>query len=157
MTTSTDAPVKLTIENVADTPTLLGREFRTGWFKIDEEKLEEFDSATYTDQNQFSVVESAYPEDLIEGFHLVSLLDYLVNGVLHVTGPWVAWNYGIDKVRFINPTRAADRWRVHGKVVDIVQRSGGYVLHLELTSEIEGQDDPGFFVKSLVLWRDGSL
>jgi len=151
----TDEAIRLGIADVSDSPTLVGRTFRTNWFQVDPAKLAEFDSATYSDQSGHEVDLSAYPEDLIEGFHLVSLLDYLVNDVLFVTGPWVAWNYGMDRVRFIHPTRARDRWRVHGTVTQVEKRSGGFLIHQSLQSEIEGQEKPGFTVEIKVLWRAG--
>jgi hypothetical protein len=153
---STDGAVRLGLTEVSETPSVAGKNFRTNWFQVDAEKLPLFDQATYTATNAHEVDEDAYPDDLIEGYHLISLLDYLVNDVLFVDGSWVAWNYGMNKVRFVHPTRASDRWRVHGEVVDVTERSDGYLLTLAMRSEIEGVEKPGFIVEQLVLWRTGA-
>jgi hypothetical protein len=148
--------VRLVVPQVSDAPSLQGREFLTDWFQVEPEKLALFDSATYSDISPHEVDLTAYPDDLVEGYHLVALLDYLVNHVLYVEGPWVAWNYGMDRVRFVSPTRARDRWRLRGTVDEVIERSGGFLLRLSITSEVQGREKPGFVVEQRVLWREGA-
>src|SRR5262249_35748871 len=77
------------------------------WFIVDARSLPLFDQAIYTDRNPYPLDARGYPEGLVEGFHLLALLDHLVNPLLRVSdGPCVAWNYGLDRVRFVSPVRA---------------------------------------------------
>src|SRR6516165_6642310 len=72
-------------------PSLVGRSFVGDWFIVDARSLPLFDRAIYTDQNPYPLDASGYPEGLVEGFHLLALLDHLVNPLLRVSdGPCVA-------------------------------------------------------------------
>ena len=142
---------------LADAPELAGREFVGDWFTVERDKIPLFDEATYTDTNAFEVDESGYPDDLIEGFHLLALLDHLINPVVHVTdGPWVAWNYGLDRVRFVSPVRAGEYMRVRGSVSSVEPRDEGFLLVLDCTVEVQNRERPGFVAVSRVLWLPGS-
>ncbi|MBX3524263.1 MAG: MaoC family dehydratase, partial [Xanthobacteraceae bacterium] len=59
-------------------------------------------------------------------------------------------NYGLDKVRFLNPVRAGSRVRAHYKLADVTQRSPKELLFkYEVTVEIEGQERPALIAESL--------
>ena len=83
MTLST-ADTTIVTSSWSDVATLEGREFTGGWFSVDADRLEPFDFATYTDQNTFALEGSNFPDGLVEGFHLLALLDHLSNQVLYI-------------------------------------------------------------------------
>ena len=62
----------------AGLPSLIGRSFLGDWFVVDAGSLPLFDQAIYTDRNPYPLDAGGYPEDLVEGFHLLALLDHLV-------------------------------------------------------------------------------
>lgn len=136
-----------------DVPSLAGQEFVGRWLVVDEPRLRSFEHATYLDDNEIQLDAAAYPDGLIEGFHLLGLLDHLVNPVLNVNdGTWFGWNYGLDRVRFVSPVRAGDRMRVRGTVGTVEPRGDGYLLLIHCTVEIDGRAKPGFVADWRVLW-----
>ncbi|MBB2946290.1 hypothetical protein FB565_006058, partial [Actinoplanes lutulentus] len=132
---------------------LAGRHFEGDWFTLDPAVLDEFDHATYTDQNthQFADV---YPDGLVEGFHLLALLDHLSNPLIRLTGASVGgWNYGFDRIRFVSPVRVTEAIRLVGTVAQVVPRPGGaYRLLLDCAIEIQGRDKPAMVAQWWVHW-----
>jgi MaoC like domain len=134
-------------------PSLAGQSFLGGWFIVDASKLPLFDRAIYTDQNPYPLDPSGYPEGLVEGFHLLALLDHLVNPLLRVSdGPCVAWNYGLDRVRFVSPVRAGQKIRVSGTVGRVRPSRGGFLILCHCTVEVERCDRPGLVADWWTYW-----
>ena len=61
-------------------------------------------------------------------------------------------NYGLDKLRFLQPVKPGQRVRVHTKIVAVRRkRPGQYLIKSEKTMEIEGEEKPAFVAQMLVL------
>jgi acyl dehydratase len=67
------------------------------------------------------------------------------------TDAGAAFNYGLDKVRFLAPVKAGDRVRLRVALVNVEQKSGGVLLKTSNTLEIEGSDKPALVAESLAL------
>jgi hypothetical protein len=67
-------------------------------------------------------------------------------------GPWLAWNYGLDRVRFTSVIRRSDQFRLVGSVADVIPRGQDHLLVIDLTGEVRGREKPGFIVTQRVLW-----
>ena len=79
-------------------PGLCGRAFMGPWFSVDPARLALFDHVIYTDENPHPLAASDYPDEMVEGFHLVGLLDHLMNHIFYLQGPQAfGWNYGLWK------------------------------------------------------------
>lgn len=131
----------------------IGREFIGSWFSVADDRLALFDRATYVDENAVAFADTEYPFGLIEGFHLLSLLDHLTNEVLQIENPhWSGWNYGLDKVRFVSPVTTKDRIRVVGSIKEVTSRSSGQLVLIDCAIEVEGRDKPGMTAQWRVLW-----
>lgn len=156
MTLST-ADTTVVSSSWSDIATLEGREFTGGWFSVDADRLEPFDFATYTDQNSFALEGSNFPDGLIEGFHLLGLLDHLSNQVLYIDDPaWTGWNYGLDRVRFVSPLTTNDTFRIRGTVAEVTPRGDGYLLLLSCWFEVRGRTKPAMTAEWRVLWTMGN-
>ena len=138
-------------------PSLKGRPFLGQWFAIEEEMLALFDRATYVDQNPYPYEAGLWPPGMVEGFHLLGVLDHLMNPLIRVTdeGAW-AWNYGLDRVRFVSPVRAGERIRLRGVVSDVRTRGEGFLVKSDCVVEIEGRDRPGFIAEFWGYWLRAS-
>lgn len=137
----------------ADLQLLEGREFTGPWFSVSPDRLALFDQVSYVDQNPHGMSDEAYPEEMVEGFHLLSLLDHLMNHVLYLEGPGAfGWNYGFDRVRFVSPIRCADRIRLRGMVAEVRPKGDGFLLLTDCVVEIEGRERPGFVAQWWVNW-----
>src|SRR5215469_13919776 len=137
----------------AGLPSLVGRSFLGDWFIVDSTSLPLFDRAIFTDTNQYPLDASGYPADLVEGFHLLALLDHLVNPLLRVSdGPCVAWNYGLDRVRFVSPVRAGQKIRVEGTVGAVRPKDSGFLVLNRCAVEVQGREQPGMVADWWTYW-----
>jgi acyl dehydratase len=137
----------------AGLPSLVGRSFLGDWFVVDAGSLPLFDRASYTDRNPYPLDARGYPEDMVEGFHLLALLDHLVNPLLRVSdGPCVAWNYGLDRVRFVSPVCAGQKIRVKGTVGAVRRKGSGFLILSRCAIEVEGRERPGMVADWWTYW-----
>jgi acyl dehydratase len=150
----TSEMVTLSVPHPSHAPELLGKSFTSCWFTMDPDRSDEFDRATYLDHQQHPYVgQEGYGAGLVEGFHLLGLLDCLCNSALWSEGPWIAWNYGLDHARFVSIVRRDDRLRLKGTVAEVTDRGAqGHLLLLDLVGDIEGREKPGFVARLRVLW-----
>ncbi len=131
-----------------------GRCFSSGWMSVSAAHRKLFETASYVDENEFRLAD--FPVDLVEGFHLLSLLDHLSNGVLSVDDPaWSGLNYGFDRVRFVSPVRVGDNLRLVGSVSRVAEKGDGRLITLACTLEVEGRDRPAVVADWLVYWTAG--
>ncbi len=144
----------LCVSHPSEAPRLKGGRFVSPWFVMDAERAAAFERGTYLDSYAHPYGgEAGYGEDLIEGFHLLGMLDYLLNQVLWSEGPLLALNYGLDRVRFTSVIRRSDPFRITGTVSDVVARDNGdHLLVVDLTGEVRGRDKPGFVATQRILW-----
>lgn len=134
-------------------PSIQGRTFASDWMTVGAEKLPLFDSATYVDENEHPFDDDLYPEGLVEGFHLLALLDHLSNPVLRLNeGQLAGWNYGFDKVRFVSPVLVGQPIRLSGRVAEVTARGSDYLVLLDCTVEVQGSDRPALVAEWRVLW-----
>ena len=127
------------------------------WMTITQEQINQF--ADVTDDHQFIHVDEeaakATPlgSTIAHGFLTLSLLSPLQ------PPDWPAldnaemvFNYGLDKLRFLQPVKAEQRVRVHTKILAVQEkRPGQYLIKSEKTMEIEGEEKPAFVAQMLAL------
>lgn len=148
----------LSVDRPEEAPSLVGQAFVSPWFSMDNERTELFERSTYQDlfPHPYTALD-AYGDNLVEGFHLLGMIDFLMNQVLWSEGRWMAWNYGLDSVRFVTPVRTTDRIRLRGEVAEVIDRGPqGHLLVLPLVGEVEGREKPGFVATQRMLWSSGT-
>ncbi|TSE13409.1 hypothetical protein C1D09_004100 [Mesorhizobium intechi] len=132
---------------------LVGRSFVSDWLMVAPDRLRWFDLAAYIDDNENSMSSALYPKGMIEGFHLLSLLDHLVNQALVVEDPdWSGWNYGFDSVRFVSMVTTDDHIRVRGNVVSIEPRGKRHLITINCSIEVKGREKPAMVAVWKVMW-----
>lgn len=139
-----------------DAHTLVGSElFVTDWRRVDREHLDSFhwsvdevDTATDTRANEL------FPraEDNVDGFMLLSLVtagffnNYPVGG-----GRLVAWNYGVEGVRFPATVYLENAIRLRAVLDSVEERPAGWLLANRVTLEMEGSARPAMVGTFLVM------
>ncbi|MFG2731592.1 hypothetical protein [Streptomyces canus] len=149
-----DEIVTLAVQHPSQALELAGRSFVTPWFTMDAARSESFEFASYMDgyAHPYGGGEG-YGDDLVEGFHLLSMTDFLLNQALWSEGPWIAWNYGLDRVRFVSVVRRSDPLRLRGTVREVVDRGAqGHLLVIDLIGEVKDRERPGFTATLRALW-----
>ncbi|MFQ5350728.1 MAG: MaoC family dehydratase, partial [Thermoanaerobaculia bacterium] len=95
---------------------------------------------------------------IAHGFLTLSLLPRLNNELAVMPeGMQMAFNYGLDRVRFLQPVRSGSRLRLWSKILEVKRKSGGRILmKLEAKVEIEGEEKPALIAEILYLFVVGA-
>jgi len=143
---------------LSDVSQFVGKEIGvSGWMTVDQSRIDQF--AECSGDRQWIHVEverakreSPYGAPIAHGYltlALVAPLQMEIGAVPRDAG--AAFNYGLDKVRFLAPVKAGARVRLRVALIDVERKSGGVVLKTNNTLEIEGSDKPALVAESLAL------
>ena len=136
----------------------VGKEIGTSeWFEVDQERINQFADTTLDHQFIHVDPEKATPlfgSSIAHGFLSLSLIPHLTSqAVLAPQNLKHVFNYGLDKVRFINPVNVGSKVRTLSKVVSVDDKGDGrYLMKTEITMEIDGVDKPAFVAESLSMF-----
>jgi acyl dehydratase len=129
----------------------------TEWVVIDQKRIDQF--ADCTDDHQWIHVdveaarESAFGSTVAHGYLTLALLarfTYEVGLVPADAGQ--AFNYGLDRVRFMTPVRAGARIRDRVTLLTAEEKGPGRVLiKAQHTIEIEREDKPAMVAEALAM------
>ncbi len=129
------------------------------WLEIGQQRINDFADATL--DHQFIHVdperakESPFGGTIAHGYLTLSLLAYFMQsgGVgVDVPNRTMGVNYGLDKLRFLQPVPSGARVRAHAKLAEATEKSPGqYLFKLEVTVEIEGQEKPALIAETLTM------
>jgi acyl dehydratase len=143
---------------LSDLPRFVGKELGvSSWVTVDQSRIDQF--AECSGDRQWIHVdverakrESPYRAPIAHGYLTLSLVAPLQMEVGAVpTDAGAAFNYGLDKVRFLAPVKAGARVRLRVALIDVEKKGGGVVLKTSNTLEIEGSDKPALIAESLAL------
>lgn len=157
MTLNTDVEaLKPLSVDLADIEGAVGLPLGPGpWVSIEQERIDAFADATGDHQwihvDTERAADGPFGRTIAHGYLTLSLVPLLMQGVLDVTGRSSGVNYGMDKVRFVNPVPEGARVRMHGSILSAVARSGGMQYRLALTIEVEGVEKPAMVGEFIVL------
>ena len=138
----------------------LGEQLPTGdWISISQADINLFADATNDHQwihvdQQRCKKESPFGTTIAHGYLTVTLMP---NSLYQSIEPdpinKSLLNYGVDKIRFVEPVRVDDRIRFISTLIKIEQKTSGMLFYFETIAEIEGRDKPamkGVFLTLLV-------
>ena len=143
---------------LSDLPRYVGQELGvSSWVTVDQSRIDQF--AECSGDRQWIHVdverakrESPYRAPIAHGYLTLSLVAPLQMEIGAVpTDAGAAFNYGLDKVRFLAPVKAGARVRLRVALIDVEKKGGGVVLKTSNTLEIEGSDKPALIAESLAL------
>ncbi|TXH88020.1 MAG: MaoC family dehydratase [Pseudomonas sp.] len=143
---------------VAQLQDYVGKELgRSDWLTIDQNRINQF--AECTGDHQFIHVDpvkaklTPFGGTIAHGFLSLSLIPVLMENLMLVPqGMKMAVNYGLDSVRFIQPVKVDSRVRLAAKVLEITEkRPGQWLIKIEATLEIDGEQKPAYIAESLSL------
>ena len=146
------------IVNSSEIDSIIGKEVGTSdWITIDQDRINKFAEATMDHQFIHVDPEQAEPifgSTIAHGFLSLSLLPHLTSqAVLAPENLKMVFNYGLDKVRFINPVNVGSKVRTHSKCVSVDDKGDGrYLMKTEVTMEIEGIEKPAYIAETLSMF-----
>ena len=126
-------------------------------FEVDQDRINLFADATLDHQFIHVDSEKATPlfgSTIAHGFLSLSLLPHLTSqAVLAPENLKKVFNYGLDKVRFINPVNVGSKVRTHSKCLSVDDKGDGrYLMKTEVIMEIEGVDKPAYIAETLSMF-----
>ena len=129
----------------------------TDWFEVTQEQVNVFADCTLDHQFIHVDTEKATPlfgSTIAHGFLSLSLLPHLTSqAVLAPENLKMVFNYGLDKVRFINPVNVGAKVRTHSKCVSVEDKGDGrYLMKTEVIMEIEGVEKPAYIAETLSMF-----
>ena len=127
------------------------------WFEVDQDRIDMFADATLDHQFIHVDEEKATPlfgSPIAHGFLSLSLIPHLTSqAVLAPENLKMVFNYGLDKVRFINPVNVGCKVRTHSKCVSVEDKGDGrYLMKTEVSMEIEGVEKPAYIAETLSMF-----
>ena len=128
----------------------------TDWFEVDQERINNFAEATgdfqYIHIDEERAAQTPFGATIAHGFLTLSLLSKLssMGGGLKIADSVMGINYGLDKVRFVNPVKVNNKIRARFELVSAEEKKPKhYLLKHNVTVEIEGEDKPALIAEWL--------
>ena len=129
------------------------------WLKVDQDRIDQFADATLDRQFIHIDSEKATPlfgSTIAHGFLSLSLMAGLPAPQVAPDNMSMAFNYGLDKVRFLTPVNVGSKVRTKAKLLSVDDKGDGrYLVKNEVTMEIEGQEKPAYVAESLTMYITG--
>ena len=128
----------------------------TDWLEIDQQRINQFADATgdhqYIHVDPERAAQTPFGTTIAHGFLTLSLLSMLTskNGGIKLENAVMGINYGLDKVRFINPVKVGSNIRARFELVSAEEKKPKhYLMKHNVTVEIEGEEKPALIAEWL--------
>ncbi len=130
---------------------LIGNEPVVGeWFQMTQERVNEFADATLDHQfihiDPEKAAQTPFGGTIAHGFLTLSMLVHLSTSIPSdlekLEGVLMGVNYGMNKVRFVNPVPVDARIRATASTVNVELKGNAVDQTRAMTVEIEGADKP---------------
>lgn len=138
---------------------LVGKELGvTDWFQMDQNRINTFAECTLDDQwihvDEEAAKKGPFSQTIAHGYLTVSLLSYFAaDYAVLPEGTMAAINYGMNKLRLINPVNSDAKIRDRIVLTDVEDKSGGRILVTTThTVEIEGVEKPACVAEVLTMY-----
>ena len=131
---------------------------RSDWFSIDQDRVNRFADCTEDRQwihvDQEKAANGPFGGTIAHGFLTLSLIPYFDReyGVVP-EGASMTVNYGLNKVRLLNPVPVGSRIRDVMTITEVAEKGAGRVLITTThTIGIEGQEKPACVAEALMMY-----
>ena len=126
------------------------------WLVVDQDRINQFADATLDHQFIHVDSEKATPlfgSTIAHGFLSLSLMAGMPAPQEAPGNMTMAFNYGLDRVRFLTPVNVGSKVRTKAKLLSVDDKGDGrYLVKNEVTMEIEGQEKPAYIAESLTMY-----
>lgn len=125
------------------------------WHLVDQAEINLFAEATHDHQfihvDEEKAKQTPFGSTIAHGFLSLSLLPFLTpKDAILPEGMVMGINYGLNKVRFLQPVKVNSEVRARGKIVDVAEKGAGrYLITTDVTVEIKGQEKPALIAQTL--------
>ncbi len=131
------------------------------WFEIDQDRINTFADCTNDHQwihvDEEKAASGPFGKTIAHGYLVLSLFSYFASkfGVVP-EGATMAINYGLNKLRFINPVTEGSKIRDRMVLSNVEEKSDGRILVTTVhTIEIQGEEKPACVGEALGMFFTG--
>ena len=128
----------------------------TDWVEVDQVRINNFAEATgdfqYSHVDEKRAAETPFGATIAHGFLTLSLLSKLssMSGGIKLENSVMGINYGLNKVRFLNPVKVNSKIRARFELISAEEKKPNhYLLKHNVTVEIEGEEKPALIAEWL--------
>jgi acyl dehydratase len=125
------------------------------WVQITQQRVNQFADATGDHQWIHVDIERAksgpFGGTIAHGYLTLALVPWLGSMVFSLQTPGAKLNYGVNKVRFMNPVKVGQKVRLRVSVNAVTDIPTGKQLTVGHVVEIEGEDKPAMVAETVVL------
>ena len=128
----------------------------TDWIEIDQQRINQFADATgdhqYIHIDPERASKTPFGSTIAHGFLTLSLMSMMsaANGGIKLENAVMGINYGLDKVRFINPVKVGKKIRARFQLVSAEEKKPKhYLIKHNVTIEIDGEEKPALIAEWL--------
>lgn len=146
------------VANIEELELSLGKPLATSpWETIDQSRIDAFAEVTGDHQwihldSQRAASESVFGSTIAHGFLTLSLIPKFAGLSYQIQGFGTKVNYGLNKVRFLQPVTVNSRVRGHFQLTELTDKGDGrYLLLSTVTIELEGNEKPACVAEMLTL------
>ena len=147
------------VNNLEELKKLSGAELgNSDYLTITQSRIENFAEATgdhqwiHTDPER-AAQESPFGKTIAHGYLTLSLAPALLTEILDVRNTKLALNYGLDKLRFIEPVPVDGRIRMRARLLAVEEKSGAARCKFEFTFERENAEKPACVAEVLYMYK----
>ncbi len=126
-----------------------GKDFgKSDWLEIDQERINKFADATNDHQfihvDEVAAAATPFGSTIAHGFLTLSLVSFFISDLMVLPKDLkMVINYGLEKVRFLQPVKVGQSLRAHMVNIEITEKKPGQILiRSTVTIEIKGSDKP---------------
>ena len=145
--------------SVEELEVAVGQEFGpSDWLQVDQERINQFAEATIDHQfihvDPKAAAATPFGTTIAHGFLTLSLVTFLTAGLTpSPKGLTTVINYGLNRVRFLQPVKVDSEIRASIKILDLRRKGRTRVLMTsEVTIEIRGEKRPALLAEALILF-----
>ncbi len=143
--------------NADNLPDYIGKEVGvTDWFQVDQDRINQFADATedhqYIHVDEERAAQTPFGSTIAHGFLTLSLMSMFssLGGGIKLENTVMGINYGLDKVRFINPVKVNQRIRARFELMSADEKKPKhFLMKHNVTVEIEGENKPALIAEWL--------
>ena len=128
----------------------------TDWLEIDQERINSFAIATGDEQwihvDPERAAAGPFGGTIAHGYLTLSLAPFFTAQLLDVRDVQMAINYGLDRVRFLQPLRSGSRVRASGSISSAEAAGRSVRIGVKITIEIDGEAKPALVADTIALF-----
>jgi acyl dehydratase len=129
------------------------------WLVVDQRRIDAF--AAVTGDTQWIHVDAGraaagpFGGTIAHGYLTLSLVVALTEGLLSFESPVTQINYGLDRVRFLQPVPSGSRIRAGAELRHVRPGPTGMRIEVHVEVEIQGFDSPALVADTITLLVEG--